>query len=65
MCTVEMASCGLIYIPSFMEIGTDVQAILRFSLSSLKVVNVRVIVGRDFIEMGLGGMVCLPSYLRI
>jgi hypothetical protein len=43
-----MASCGMIYIPSFMEIGTDVQAVLRFRLSSLKAVNVGIIVGRDF-----------------
>jgi hypothetical protein len=28
--TVEMASGGMIYIPSFMQIGTSVQAILRF-----------------------------------
>jgi hypothetical protein len=29
--TVEMTSDGMIYIPSFMKIGTGVQAILRFS----------------------------------
>jgi hypothetical protein len=26
---VQMASCGIIYIPRFMKIGTSVQAILR------------------------------------
>jgi hypothetical protein len=31
---VEMASCGMIYVPSFMKIGTGVQAILRFYLSN-------------------------------
>jgi hypothetical protein len=29
--TLEMGSDGVIYIPSFMKIGTGVQAILRFS----------------------------------
>jgi hypothetical protein len=32
MYAVEMASCGMIYVPSFMKIGTGVQAILRFSM---------------------------------
>jgi hypothetical protein len=27
---VEMASCGMIYIPSFLKIGTDIQEILSF-----------------------------------
>jgi hypothetical protein len=30
MCAVEMASCGMIYIPRSMKTGTGVQAILRF-----------------------------------
>jgi hypothetical protein len=29
---VEMASCGMIYIPWSMKIGTGVQAILKFCL---------------------------------
>jgi uncharacterized protein YraI len=33
-CTVEMGSGGMIYSPSFMKIGTGVQAILRFCLSN-------------------------------
>jgi hypothetical protein len=33
---IEMASCGMIYTPSFMKIGTGVQAILRFCLSNLR-----------------------------
>jgi hypothetical protein len=28
---VEMASCGMKYLPSFIKIGTVVQAILRFN----------------------------------
>jgi hypothetical protein len=31
-----MASCGMIYIPSFMKIGRGIQAIIRFSLKNLK-----------------------------
>jgi hypothetical protein len=32
---VEMASCGMhVYIPSFMKIGTGVDAILRFCLDA-------------------------------
>jgi hypothetical protein len=30
MYAVEKASCGTIYLPSFMKIGTGVQAILTF-----------------------------------
>jgi hypothetical protein len=39
--TVEMNLCGTIYsyIPSFMNIGTGVQAILRFSLKNLRGCN--------------------------
>jgi hypothetical protein len=44
---VEMASCGMIYIPSFMKIGTDVQAILRFSLTNLRGCNVDITDGTD------------------
>jgi hypothetical protein len=33
---VEMASCGMIYILSFMKTGTGVQAILRFCLKNLR-----------------------------
>jgi hypothetical protein len=28
--TVEMASCGMVYIPCLMKIGKDIQGILRF-----------------------------------
>jgi hypothetical protein len=36
---IEMTSSGLTYIPSFVEMGTDIQAIL-FCLNSLKGYNV-------------------------
>jgi hypothetical protein len=42
-----MASCGMIYVPRFMKIGTGVQAILRFSLRNLKGSDVGVTDGRD------------------
>jgi hypothetical protein len=35
MYAVEMASCGMIYLSSFMTIATGVQAILRFCLRNL------------------------------
>jgi hypothetical protein len=44
---VEMASGGMIYLPSSMKIATGVQAILRFCLSNLRGYNVGIIEGRD------------------
>jgi hypothetical protein len=35
-----MASCGVICLPSFMKIGTGVQAVLRFGLRNLRGCNV-------------------------
>jgi hypothetical protein len=45
---VEMASCGMIYLPSFMNIATGVQAILRCYLRNLKGCNTGITGGRDF-----------------
>jgi hypothetical protein len=45
--TVEMASCGMIYIPSYMKIGTDIQAILRCLLRNLRDCNAGIAGGRD------------------
>jgi hypothetical protein len=45
--TIEKASCGMIYVPSFMKIGTGVQAILRFDLRNLRGCNVGIIDGWD------------------
>jgi hypothetical protein len=44
---VEMASCGMIYIPSFRKIGTGIQAILRFCLRNLRSCNVGISDGKD------------------
>jgi hypothetical protein len=46
---VKMAADGMIYIPSFMKIGTGVQAILKFfsSLRNLGGCNVGIIDGWD------------------
>jgi uncharacterized protein YraI len=44
---VEMASCGMIYLPSFMKIATGVQAVLRFCLRNVKGCNLGITVGRD------------------
>jgi hypothetical protein len=40
MYAVEMGSSGMIYIRSFIMIGTGIQAILRFCLSNVNVCNV-------------------------
>jgi hypothetical protein len=44
---VEIASCGMIYIQSFMKTGTGVQAILRLCLRSLRGCNVGITDRRD------------------
>jgi hypothetical protein len=36
MYAFDMGSCGMIYIPSFIKIGTGVQQILRFCLRNLR-----------------------------
>jgi hypothetical protein len=43
---LEMASFGIIYIPSFMTIGRGVQAILRFYLKNMRHRSVGIIDGR-------------------
>jgi hypothetical protein len=40
--SLDMASCGMIYIPGFMKIGRGVQAILRFCLKNLRDYNVAI-----------------------
>jgi uncharacterized protein YraI len=42
-----MGSGGIIYIPSFMKIGTGVQALLRFCLRNFRGCNVGITDGRD------------------
>jgi hypothetical protein len=44
---VEMAPCGMIYIPSFMKTDAIVQAILRFYLRNLRGCNTGITDGRD------------------
>jgi hypothetical protein len=46
---IEIASCGMIYIPGFKKIGTGVQAILRFCLRNLRGCNVDITDGRDLL----------------
>jgi hypothetical protein len=47
MYIVEMASCGMIYLPRFLKIGTGIQAILGFYLSNFKGCNFGITEGRD------------------
>jgi hypothetical protein len=44
---VEMASCDMICIPSFVKIGTGVQAVIRLCLSNLNFYNVGIIDATD------------------
>jgi hypothetical protein len=46
MYAIEMPSCGMIFLPSFMKIGTGIQVILRFLLSNLNGYTVGVTHGR-------------------
>jgi hypothetical protein len=45
--TVDTASDVMIYIASFMKIGTGVQAIIWFCLSNFKGSNISITDGRD------------------
>jgi hypothetical protein len=69
MYAVEMASYGMIYLPSFMNIGTDVQAILRFCLKYLRGCNVGITDAMDFfnyaVEMGSSAVIYVPSFIKI
>jgi hypothetical protein len=47
MYAVELVSSGIIYTPSFMKIGTGVQAILRFDLRNLRGCNYGITDGWD------------------
>jgi hypothetical protein len=49
MYAVEMDSCWMIYVPRFMKIGTDLQAISRFYLSNLNGCNVGITEERVFL----------------
>jgi hypothetical protein len=60
----------MIYIPSFMTIRSDIQAILRFCLSNSRGCNFGIINWRGFlfksvVEMAYGGMICLPNFMMI
>jgi hypothetical protein len=47
MYAIDMASCGVIYAPSFMKIDTGVQAILRFCLRNVRGCNVGITDGTE------------------
>jgi hypothetical protein len=53
MYTIQMPSCGMIFLPSFMKIGTGIQAILMFCLSNLCGPNDGVTYGRGSGRMPL------------
>jgi hypothetical protein len=64
-----MASGGMICVPSLMQIGLGVQAILRFCLSNLRGYDVGIIDERNFmkyaVDMASYGMIHGPSFMKI
>jgi hypothetical protein len=51
--TTEMASCGIIYILSFIKVGKGVQATLRFGLGDLNGCNVGITDRRNLCSVPL------------
>jgi hypothetical protein len=47
MYATEVASSGMIYLPSFMKTGTGIQAILRLCFGNLRGCKVGITDGRD------------------
>jgi hypothetical protein len=47
MYAVEIPSCGMIFLPIFMRIGKDVQAVLRFFPRNLSGCNVGITTGKE------------------
>jgi hypothetical protein len=45
---IEMASCVMIYLPSFMKIGKGIHVILRFCLNNFRGFNVGITDGKGF-----------------
>jgi hypothetical protein len=50
---VDLASCGVIYVPNFMTIGAGVQTILWFCLGNFRGSNVGITDGRNLRIMPL------------
>jgi hypothetical protein len=68
MYVTEMFSDGVLYLPSFMRIGKDVQAILRFCLSNMNCCVLLTGVGGIYEcagEIGWGGMIYLLTSMQI
>jgi hypothetical protein len=69
MYAIQMASCGMIYLRSFVKIGTGVQSILRFCLRNLTGCNIGITDGRDFfnyaVEMSSDIVIYVPSLIKI
>jgi hypothetical protein len=63
--TVQMVSDGIIYVPSFMKIGTGVQAILRFYLENLRGCNVGITDGIYGLSIAYAVVMCSGSIIYI
>jgi hypothetical protein len=50
---LEMASSGMMYIPSFKTIGSDIQVLLRFCLNCVRGCNVGITDGKDLLIIPL------------
>jgi hypothetical protein len=44
---IKMMLSGMIYVPSFIKIGTGVEAILRYNIRNLRGCNASIDAGRD------------------
>jgi hypothetical protein len=61
---VEMASWGMIYIPSFMKIGAGVKELLRRCLRNLRGCHVGIIYGRDLWFTGSGAVIYMQRFIK-
>jgi hypothetical protein len=57
-CAVEMASSGMMYVPSFMNIGTGDQAVLKSCLRNFTGFNVGIADGRIYELRRSDGLRC-------
>lgn len=68
---VQMASCGIIYLWSFKQIGRGIQAVLRFSHRHLRSCNIgisgrkRGTIMKHVTEMGSGAMTYTSCFIKI
>jgi hypothetical protein len=67
--TIEVVSCGVIYILSFIKIGRGIQTLLRFCHRKSKGCHFGITDERGFmnvtVDMGIGVTVYMPRLIKI